>query len=1070
MSKPIRSLAILATAGLLVLLCSGCTRKARSARAMGRADRYFEAGHYDAAEIEYLNALRNDRANPVALGRLGIIYFDEGRLTRSFPFLLAGRQLQPNNLDVRLKLGLSFLAVGKLQEARDEANFILGQDPQQGDAPILLAEASLLPDEIEHARQALGRLPDAESSPVLVALGTLDFRQRQFDKAEASFKQALVADPKFSSAYTALGALYWEEKDLSRAAAAFAKAAELAPAQFEKELQYAQFEIKTGKRDEGRRSLEDIIQKAPGFLPASVLLGELDEAEKKYDEGAAIVAKVLERDRAYPDALLLSARLKLAQGQPDQAVAELERAEIIYPHYPQIEYGLAQAYLAVGATEKASSSLNKVLLWAPNITEAAIALAKIDLQTGDPGAAIISLKKIIQKHPELIEPRLLLANTYVGQNDFDDALAVYRQIAAAAPRNSQPIVLMGRVLLRKNLRVDARQAFDAALELNPGYFPAVEQLVLLDLADRQYDEARRLAEKQIARNSAEAAPYILLARVYLAQKAWPEAEAALLKAIQIEPNSSTAYFFVAELYFVTHQDQKALADLQRAVAKNPRDRASLMLMGAIEDRQKDHSAARDAYEKVLAIDPDFSPALNNLAYLYSEDFGQLDKAFDMAQKARLLLPSEPHAADTLGWILYKKRQFPWALSLLRDSAINLPDDAEIQFHLGMTEYILGEEAPARAALENALRLSKDFPGSDDASQRLSVLGIDPAKAGPDERSILEKAAADRPDDPVVLARVAAIYEHSGAPEKAITTYEAMLVENPNNLTALTRLAQLYAARQDTAKAFELAKTAHNLAPNDPEASHVLGRLAYRTGDYPWAASLLRDSAGKKPNDPEVLLDLAEAFYGVGQIADAETALQGALDADPRFSRADEAARDLELIRLPDNPSPAAIAEVQPVIGKDPEDLPALIARARISERSGDLAAAKLDYENALSHYPAFFPAEKSLIILYAQHPANDKIAPDLVSKAREAFPGDPEVAKAAGIIAYRQGDYRRAANILGESATQRADDGEGIFYLGMAQHQLKDKSSAKTLQRALGLNLKPDLAAEARRTLTAAGN
>ena len=47
-------------------------------------------------------------------------------------------------------------------------------------------------------------------------------------------------------------------------------------------------------------------------------------------------------------------------------------------------------------------------------------------------------------------------------------------------------------------------------------------------------------------------------------------------------------------------------------------------------------------------------ALNNLAVLYSDDLGQLDKAYDLAKKAREVAPNDPHIADTLGWILYKE--------------------------------------------------------------------------------------------------------------------------------------------------------------------------------------------------------------------------------------------------------------------------------------------------------------------------------------------------------------------------------------------------------------------------------
>ncbi len=87
-------------------------------------------------------------------------------------------------------------------------------------------------------------------------------------------------------------------------------------------------------------------------------------------------------------------------------------------------------------------------------------------------------------------------------------------------------------------------------------------------------------------------------------------------------------------------------------------------------------------------------------------------------------------------------------------------------------------------------------------------------------------------------------------------------------------------------------------------------------------------------------------------------------------------------------------------------------------------------------------------------------------KARESFPEDSRLARALGILAYRQKDYSRSAQLLSESARKADGDAEALYYLGMAQYQLKQRAQSKeTLQRALALNVQPALADEARRAL-----
>ena len=59
-----------------------------------------------------------------------------------------------------------------------------------------------------------------------------------------------------------------------------------------------------------------------------------------------------------------------------------------------------------------------------------------------------------------------------------------------------------------------------------------------------------------------------------------------------------------------------------------------MTLALVYEKMQDYPKARDAYEKLLSINPDFVVALNNLAYLYTEQLNNLDKAYELARKAR----------------------------------------------------------------------------------------------------------------------------------------------------------------------------------------------------------------------------------------------------------------------------------------------------------------------------------------------------------------------------------------------------------------------------------------------------
>jgi tetratricopeptide (TPR) repeat protein len=147
-----------------------------------------------------------------------------------------------------------------------------------------------------------------------------------------------------------------------------------------------------------------------------------------------------------------------------------------------------------------------------------------------------------------------------------------------------------------------------------------------------------------------------------------------------------------------------------------------MQIGLIQTELRQFAQARDAYERLLAIDPNFGPALNNLANIYSEQLSKLNEAYHLAERARKVLPDDPHAADTLGWIYFKKGMYHSALALLEQSAVKLPAEPEPQFHLGMALSMVGNrEDDAMQALRRAAEANKDFPDKEEARRRLEQL-------------------------------------------------------------------------------------------------------------------------------------------------------------------------------------------------------------------------------------------------------------------------------------------------------------------------------------------------------------
>jgi tetratricopeptide (TPR) repeat protein len=291
---------------------------------------------------------------------------------------------------------------------------------------------------------------------------------------------------------------------------------------------------------------------------------------------------------------------------------------------------------------------------------------------------------------------------------------------------------------------------------------------------------------------------------------------------------------------------------------------------------------------------------------------------------------------------------------------------------------------------------------------------------------------------------------------------------------MIRLSRLDAdALKDPQQALELAKTAHSLAPDDGSASALLGELVYSSGDYPWALSLLEEATHRSSDQPSLSYHLALAYYATGRTADADEAMLKVVQQSGSPSDLEQAKQFLAMRAAIKDPAQAqaSSAQVQQILAKDANYVPALMVSALLSERKGAVDEAVQTYQKVLSIYPLFIPATRQLAILYShsQRPGDLDKAYELAGKARAALPDDLELTKTLGVLAYRRDDYQKSMLLLREYVDKSGDDSEAFYDLGMDYYKLKQPNYTnlckQALNRALDLHVSDTLAGQAQSIL-----
>ena len=1058
-----------ALATIMVVISIGCSGETNKARLLSRADRYFDSGDYDKAKIEDLNVLRADPQNATAIQRLGTIWYAQGAPQRAAPFLLKTRELVPDDIGSRTKLASVFITAGEHEEGRKEALAILERSPDQEEAMLLLAETSRSQEERDDAEQRLLRLNASDKAGFQLALAGLSLRKNDRVSAANAVKHALSINPNSVEAHLAMAKLNWLENDLTNADREFRAAAQLAPSRSVAHLVYADFKLRTGARDEAKKRLQEVTENAPDFLPSWRMLAQIAFAEKQLDQSLKFIENVLLRDPANIEAQLLQARVWLARNETKKAIESLERLNTAYPDLLPINYNLARAHLQDNDAAQAAVVLNRVIATNPDNLEAVLLLGEANLRNGNAQQVVTSMLDLLKKRPDLVPGQVLLAQAYQSLGRLDDAAAVFREQIKVSPKDAQPYLMLGLVLRQQNKIDEARRAFEDAQRLAPDNLLVVSHLVDLDLQKREFDTALKRVHAELEKTPQSPGARFLEGKIYAAQQQWDRAETALLKALELDPNYLSAYDLLISTYVASNKLPQAIGQVESFLSKSPDNPRALMVSALLYERTNEFAKAKDAYEKLLSAKPDFPIVLNNLAYLYAERFGELDKAYDLAQKARALQPGDAAIADTLGWILYKRGDYKQALALLEESDQHLPNNPEIQFHLGMANYMMGRTEEARTAFRQAAASPVDFPGKEETKRRLSLLGDGESKGTQLSSNETKAILKEQSDDPLAQARLGESYEKQGAFAEAEVAYEKAIKLNPNLLSATAKLAELYVSPlQNSEKALKFARKARELAPNDPKIVALLGSAAYQADNFTWAYSLLQDSARRLPDDAEVLCDFAWAAYSLGKVDEARQAMQRVLAAAPGLNHASDAKSFLTMTALDQEGADltAAKSEVDQVLKAKPDYVPGLMAQAAILLKRGESEAAAATYSEVLRQFPDFAPAQKRLASLYVADPQKHERAYDLVMKARKALPDDPELAQILAELSYQRKEFAYAVQLLRRSSEKRPLDAKYLYYLGMSHLKANEKpQSREALRQALAAGIPDPLASEAKSAL-----
>ncbi len=364
---------------------------------------------------------------------------------------------------------------------------------------------------------------------------------------------------------------------------------------------------------------------------------------------------------------------------------------------------------------------------------------------------------------------------------------------------------------------------------------------------------------------------------------------------------------VLRLLGIVRRDRGDLVEsaslITRAHQLAPEQPGLLLMLGAIHSESGDYRQAREAYERVLTLDPNIAGAhssLGHLALLTSEP-----KLAEQHFRTALRATEDPQALTGLGMLALDADDVDNAMKYLTRAADLAPNDPAVAFSLGRGFSKRGMLAFAEQSFQTALRLRPGMPHASNALGQLFINANRGAEAEPHMRALLNARGFELAG----LLGLGDAFRAQGKLEEAVEQYRAALERRPDHeagLQALTwclvRLGRRPDALQllderiasqpqqedrwrteraallagmgrekDAAADWQVLRDRH---PDNPQVASQLAQLRELSGDYDAARALAVETLEKRPDDIDAAFILVRAHLRDGDATAAQTLLDG----------------------------------------------------------------------------------------------------------------------------------------------------------------------------------------------------
>ncbi len=859
---------------------------------------------YASATVDLKTVLQRRPTDGTARLLLGRTLLEQGNAPAAVLELEKAREAGAEAADVAPLLAQAWLDVGKAKElVQTYAGTVLTPPSAQADLLAFIAVAQFRLGRNAEAEATLKQVLeiDANHPEGLTLRAKQAAADRRFDEALALAQRAIRPDRGNGEAHMVRGAiLRLTQKEGAAAVKEFEQAAADPRATMAARTALVQTYLIKRQVPEAKSQVEALQKVFPKNPSVAYLAAVVAFLARDYANADAIAVDLLRIAPSNQQVLTLAGATALQRGDLLNAEARLGKVVQTVERAPMARKLLGETYVKLGQPDKALQALAPLTDGAsadaealalagqahlmagrldlaedafavaaklkPDDVQVRTALALTDLAKGNVESAIDALQALAAKDPGETAD-LALITTQMRRQDHAAALAAIDRLQTKQPQKAMPQQLRGQALRGMGDLAAARAAFEAALKLEPQYFPAVANLALLDVQEGRFDIARERLQAAVKANPKNIAAHMALLDVVSKQGDKTHERMELIEGA-ISANAVEPAPHIAKIALLSaNGDTKGAANAaQVALARIPAHPQMLDAAGQALALAGDHQQAISVFNRLASLAPKSALPHLRLMELHQRR-GDLAAAKASLHRAFEAAPLAPEVHAQLVAQARRTKDPKSALAQAKEVQRRFPDSALGHLLEGDLEASRKDWAAALAAYRRAL----DKPGAGSKPQ-IVVFGALLAGSG--------QAAADRFAADWLQKHVkdTPFIEHLGGQAllrkdfaRAEALYQQVLTVNPRSGAALNNLAWLMAER-GAKGAVQYAEKALALAPDAGPVLDTLAKALAVEGDMNRAVQVQRRAIEVMPANVTFRLNLVRLHLKAGDKAKARNEL------------------------------------------------------------------------------------------------------------------------------------------------------------------------------------------------------